>query len=290
MQRSIHARLTNLQPSRFLAHPIVRIPLETWVIKTMAARPSSRLALLSLALVAFPAGAWSLDCKFSAERKASLDTTGATRVEVLARAGDLTLRPSTGTALSAAGKVCASHEKYLAQSQVHVSRKGDVVEVAVQLPDESKGIGIFYASLDLAVDVPAGLAVVVTDSSGDVTIDEVRLVRLTDSSGEIVVRDLPGDIEINDSSGDIRVEATAGLVKIVDSSGDIVVRGARDVVIPSDSSGDIVIARVAGSVRIDSDTSGDVSISGVGQNVEFIADSSGDVRVSGVKGTVRVPQ
>ena len=238
----------------------------------MAASHDSRLAILTLVLVAFPAGAWNLGCQFSAERTASLDTTGAARVEVLARAGDLTVRLSTGAAVTASGKACASNEKYLAQSQVHVSRRGEVVQVVVQLPDEMKGFGIVYASLDLTVDVPAGLPVDVTDSSGDVTIDKVRLVRLTDSSGDIVVRDVPGDIEINDSSGDI------------------VVRGARDVVIPSDSSGDIVVARVADSVRIESDTSGDVAISDVRKNVEFIADSSGDVKVSGVKGTVKVPK
>jgi len=102
----------------------------------MAASHHSRLAILTLVLVAFPAGAWNLGCQFSAERTASLDTTGAARVEVLARAGDLTVRLSTGAAVTASGKACASHEKYLAQSQVHVSRRGEVVQVVVQLPDE----------------------------------------------------------------------------------------------------------------------------------------------------------
>lgn len=256
----------------------------------MTANRHFRLSILTLALVTFPAGAWNLDCKFGADRKASLDTTGATRVEVLARAGDLTVRPAISPVVTAAGKACVSHEEYLAQSQVHVSRQGEVVQIVVQLPENMKGFGVFYASLDLTVDVPAGLPVVVTDSSGDVTIDKVRLVRLTDSSGDIVVRDVPGDVEINDSSGDIRVESAAGLVKIVDSSGDIVVRVARDVVIPSDSSGDIDIERIAGSVRIESDTSGDVSVSQVGKDVELVADSSGDVHVSGVKGVVKVPR
>ena len=255
----------------------------------MAANRHLRLSILALALLAFPAGAWSLGCNFSAERKATLDTSGVTRVEVLARAGDLTLRPSVGTTVTATGKACASHEKYLEQSQVHVSRQGGVIQVTVELPEEMTGIGIFYATLDLTVDVPADLPTVVTDSSGDVTIDKVRLTRLIDSSGDIVVRNLPADVEINDSSGDIRVENAAGLVKISDSSGDIVVHGAHDVVIPSDSSGDIDIERIAGSVRIENDSSGDVSISQVEGNVEFIADSSGGVHVSGVKGTVKLP-
>jgi hypothetical protein len=252
----------------------------------MAARRHSRLAILTLVLVAFPAGAWDLGCKFSAERTASLDTTGAARVEVLARAGDLTVRQSAGAAVAAWAGMRVTREVLAERC---VSRHGDVVQVAVQLPESMQDLASSRVP-DLAVDVPAGLPVDVTDSSGDVMIDKVRLVRLTDSSGDIVVRNVPGDVEIDDSSGEIRVENAAGLVKIVDSSGDIVVHGARDVVIPSDSSGDIVVARVADGVRIESDTSGDVAISDVGKNVEFIADSSGDVKVSGVKGAVTVPQ
>jgi len=50
--------------------------LRRWTINAMAASHDSRLAILTLVLVAFPAGAWNLDCQFSAERTASLDTTG----------------------------------------------------------------------------------------------------------------------------------------------------------------------------------------------------------------------
>ena len=57
---------------------------------------------------------------------------------------------------------------------MHESRQGDVVRVVVQLPEEVKGIGILYASPDLTADVPAGLAVVVTDSSGDVRVSNVK--------------------------------------------------------------------------------------------------------------------
>ena len=34
---------------------------------------------------------------------------------------------TTGAAVTATGKACVSQENYLAQSQVHVSRQGDVV-------------------------------------------------------------------------------------------------------------------------------------------------------------------
>jgi hypothetical protein len=68
---------------------------------------------------------------------------------------------------------------------LHVRREGNVIQVHVQVPETMSGIGIFYASLDLQVQVPAGLPVEITDSSGDMTLDGVRVVRLQDSSGDI---------------------------------------------------------------------------------------------------------
>ena len=250
---------------------------------------ASSLAPL-LALVALPAGAWGTDCKFSAERQASIDTAGAERVEIMARGGTLNVRPGAGERVQASGKACASHEKYLAETQLHARRQGNVVQVFVQVPEDMKGLGTFYATLDLAVQVPASLPVQVTDTSGDATIEKVRLVRLTDSSGDLELRDLTSDVEIEDSSGSIRVENAAGLVKITDSSGDIIVHGARDVVIPSDSSGGIEIRRVTGSVRIENDSSGDIVVADVGRDVEVLADSSGDVQVSEAQGKVTLPR
>jgi len=243
------------------------------------------IALLALPMTAF---AWD-DCKFSAERKGGIDTTGAERVEILARAGDLVVRPASGTALGAAGRACASRQEFLDETQLHVRRAGGVIRVEVQMPEKMSGIGTFYAYLDLQVVVPAGLPVEITDSSGDMSIDGVKVTHITDSSGDIIARHLPGDVEIDDSSGDIRVEDAGGAVRVADSSGDIVIRGAQSVHIPRDSSGDISIERIAGNVIIEQDSSGDVLVSDVGGNVELLADGSGQVRVADVKGTVRLP-
>lgn len=258
----------------------------------MRTLPLARLApplLTLLTLASMPAGAWDLYCKFNADREASIDTTGAERVEIIARGGDLHVRPVQGGRLQASGKACASREEYLAQTQVHARRQGQVVQVFVQVPEEMQGVGVFYATIDLDVQVPGYLPVDVTDTSGDTTIDRVRLARLTDSSGDILLRDLPSDVEISDSSGDIRVENSAGRVTVTDSSGDIVVRGAREVLITSDSSGDIDIERVAENVRIENDSSGDIEIAGIGRDVAVLVDSSGDRRISQVKGSVTVP-
>lgn len=255
----------------------------------MAARHLLIPVLVALLLAAESAAAWGLDCKFTAERHSTLDLTGIERVEIAARAGDLEVRSGSGAGLQASGRACASSQALLDESQVHVRRNGNVAEVVVQLPEEMKGIGLFYAWLDLQVTLPAGLPVRIVDSSGDIDLNDVNVTHVTDSSGDIVARGLTGDVEINDSSGDVRLNDTRGLVTISDSSGDILIDGARDVIVPIDSSGDIEIQRVSGSVRIERDSSGDVSISDVAGNVEVLADSSGEVRVARVQGSVRVP-
>jgi len=255
----------------------------------MPARYLVAPVLLALLFAAESAAAWDNDCKFSAQRESRLDLSGVERVEISARAGDLKVSAGSANNLLASGRACASSEALLNQSLLHVRRNGNVAEVVVQLPDEMKGIGTFYAWLDLKVTVPADVPVQILDSSGDIELRDVNVTQLTDSSGDIVASRLKGDITINDSSGDVRLDDTAGRVTITDSSGDIVIHGARDVVIPVDSSGDIDVERISGSVRIDRDSSGDIKIADVGGNVDVLADSSGKVQIAQVKGTVKVP-
>jgi Toastrack DUF4097 len=248
--------------------------------------PLALLGLLSLPVTTF---ADDGNCRYTVRHRATLDAAGATKVEVMARAGSLRVKPDPGGALVAEGKACASSQALLDEIQLRTRREGDVLRVFVQMPGEMQGMGIFYASLDLVISVPGDLPVDITDTSGEMTVDRVRLERIRDSSGDIVVRNVRGDFEIEDSSGDLRIEDAEGKVQIDDSSGDIVVRGAAGVHIVVDSSGDIDIERVSGDVRVERDSSGDILIAGVGGNVEVLADGSGKVRVSDTKGTIRVP-
>jgi hypothetical protein len=245
-------------------------------------------ATLSLLIVASPAAAHD-GCRHEAQRRGSIDTTGATRVLVNARAGELDVRPATGTTLAAAGKACASSEDALEKTQLRVRREGSTVIVDVLVPENIEGFLVRYATLDLKVEVPAALPTEITDSSGDAEARGLRITRFRDSSGDLLLRDLKGDITIDDTSGDVRVEGATGGVRVTDSSGDIVVRNVADVDIPSDSSGQIDIEHVTGSVRISQDSSGDIRVADVGRDVQLLSDSSGDVQVHDVKGTVSLP-
>jgi hypothetical protein len=249
------------------------------------------LPLVILGLLSLPVAACAQDhdCRYTVRHRATLDAAGATKVEILAGAGSLTVKPASGGAVIAEGKACASSQELLDQVQLRTQRQGDVLRVYAQLPNEMQGMGLFYASLDLVISVPGDLPVDITDSSGAMTVDRVRLERIRDTSGDILARNVRGDFEIEDSSGEVRVEDAQGNVLISDSSGDLVVKGAAGVHVVVDSSGDIDIERISGDVRIERDSSGDIRIAGVGGDVEVLADGSGKVRVSDAKGTVRVP-
>jgi hypothetical protein len=244
-------------------------------------------ALFGLLLLSATASADN--CRYSVRHRSNLDASGATKVEILTGAGNLTVKPVTGGALIAEGKACASSQELLDQVQLRTQRQGDVLRVYAQMPGDMQGMGLFYATLDLVVSVPGDLPVDITDSSGEMTVDRVRLERIRDTSGDIVARNVRGDFAVEDSSGDLRIEDAEGKLNISDSSGDIVVKGAAGVHVIVDSSGDIDIERISGDVRIDRDSSGDIRIAGVGGDVEVLADGSGKVRVSDTKGTVHVP-
>ena len=153
------------------------------------------------------------------------------------------MKPGSGTTLAAAGRACASSQAYLDQTQLHVRRQGGVVPVHVQVPGEMKGIGLMYASLDLTVSVPGDLPVEITDSSGDMTLESVRVAKVLDSSGDISARGLEGDVDVERVSGDVRIDR--------DSSGDIrIAEIGGNVEVLADGSGQVRVTSVKGTVRL----------------------------------------
>ena len=259
-------------------------------MRTRDFRPIRFLLLgLGLLAVATPAAAWDA-CKHRADRRASLDTTGIARVEINARAGDLEVRPAPGSTLLAQGVACASSEKFLEQTNVAVRREGSTLRVDVLVPDEMSRLRCVLR--DARPDRERARVAARRRSPTRAATSSpptCEVVKVTDSSGDIVLRRPRSDVEVWDSSGDTRIEDAAGRVQVRDSSGDIVIVGAKDVVIPSDSSGDISIQRIAGSVSIEQDSSGDIRVADVGHDFTLLGDSSGEVKVSGVKGEIRLP-
>ena len=252
------------------------------------------------------------ECKFTAERAATLAVAGAKRIEITARAGDLRITGQKGaTEVGTRGKACASDQKLLDLIQIEVRLVGDVLRVNTLMPD----IGAddapknASASLDLVLSLPDNLPVTLLDSSGDTDITGVASLNVTDSSGDLRITRVTGDVDVRDSSGDLWIEGVSNDLKLRDSSGDVRVENVhgdvhveadgsgtldlesvgRNVTIDSDGSGDIRIVDVKGDARIESDGSGDINVRGITGSFTLGGKGSGDVQVAEVKGTVNIP-
>lgn len=245
---------------------------------------------LTTLLTLLAANAVAADCEFERKFDETLDLDGVTTLSIVAAAGDLEIRGAPGIASARVqATLCASTQELADQSEV-------ILEpglVGVKLPDWNAGIfsGHQYAYADLVLDVPEHLPLDVKDSSGDIEIENVATTRLRDSSGNIGVTRLTGTLTIEDSSGQIDIRGVEGDVDIVsDSSGDI---DGRDITgsvrVGRDSSGDIRFQDVGGDVLVERDSSGGIRVATVGGDFRVLNDGSGGVSHRDVSGAIDIP-
>ncbi|WP_218042626.1 DUF4097 family beta strand repeat-containing protein [Steroidobacter gossypii] len=247
-------------------------------------------AQLLLMILLSSGAAWAEDCKFSSERAAKFNGP-VKKVVVSADAGSLKIHGDTNGELKALGKACASSENLLGKIGLESRRENDTVYLTVVLGSSMTDMFSFkrYAYLDLDIAVPRNVELEVTDSSGDLELSDVGTTRVTDGSGDQLLKNINGNLYVNDSSGVIRIMSVIGDVEVEDSSDNIDIEDVRgNVRILSDSSGDIAIAKVTGNVDVMDDSSGDITIREVKQNVKIHNDSSGDINVSDVGGNFAV--
>lgn len=125
--------------------------------------------------------------------------------------------------------------------------------------DLSSGFSESYAGIvDLYVTVPARLVVDGYDDTGDISIENIAGLVLSDTTGDVRLSRIAGDVWLEDETGDISVDGVSGDVSIEDTTGDIVVAAAGTVTV-WDTTGDIYI-RSASAVDIVEDSTGDVVI------------------------------
>lgn len=241
-------------------------------------------------LLLSPLAASADDCAFRAERALDIDANGLAALKLDTGSGDLDIKGVPGLArVEIRGKACASDEATLAGLQLTQQRQGDVAGAATEIPEVDAGTKLFgsrYAYIDVQVRMPDALKLDLRDSSGDIQIAGLRNgIDLTDSSGDIDLRDI-GSARIADTSGDIDIDGLEGnLTVAADSSGDIEIRNVRgDAYVRNDSSGDVKFRHVSGSARIDHDSSGDIVFDDIGGDAFVGSDSSGDIRADHVRG------
>ncbi|HVF35235.1 MAG TPA: hypothetical protein VND91_07915 [Candidatus Saccharimonadia bacterium] len=273
-------------------------------------RPLPIVVALTL-LVAGPcAHAWDA-CEFTAPRTLDLAANGVDTLVVRAKAGSLEIRAAAGESIAARGTACASDAKSLEAIRLVQSREGRSLVLSVEIPEDSgDGWNNVQRALDLDITVPARLALQVQDSSGDATIRGVASVTVQDSSGDLRIDAIAGNVVVTDSSGEIDVRDVGGDVRIpADSSGDITARNVRgtveveqdssgsislsdiggDALVGVDSSGEIEFARITGSARVDRDSSGGIEADDIGRDFVVRADGSGGISHDGVRGRVDIP-
>jgi hypothetical protein len=248
-------------------------------------------------------------CRFEAERILSSSVSGVDDFYVQAGSGSLEVVGVDGhESVQIVARACASSEEFLDDLQVTTELSGATLVVETHYP-EMRGwsMGDRYASLDLRVEVPAGMAAEIHDGSGEVYITNVGPARVIDGSGELSVTGIRGDLTIEDGSGSMEIEDVSGNVSIQDGSGEVAVRGVgldldiqdssgelevRSVggsVTLQDSSGEIDVEEVTGSVRVIRDSSGGIEVRGIGGDFLVERDGSGSIRYREVQGTVDIP-
>jgi len=254
----------------------------------------SRYWLLLLAVGPATALAWGDDCKFRADRAGGVDAKGIEKVVIRSGAGDIkVIGRANAVRIEARGVACAAKQELLDRTQITVRREGTIVYVETGLPQDEGGLSFgknAYAYLDLGIALPSNIPVEATDSSGDAVFEDLSLLTLQDSSGDVQVTRIAGLADVSDSSGDVTIE-NAGSVRVRDSSGDLEVDEVRgDVEVTIDSSGDMHIAQVDGNVRIEQDSSGNIRVEDVKGAVSVDSDSSGDIYAGRVKGNFTVSE
>lgn len=244
-----------------------------------------RSTLLPLALVlAFGAG--EAAAQHSAPRSATVDARGVRTVHVRAGAGTLRVEGREGLGeVEARGTAHAPGRDVLEQIRIRTERHGDEIHIETEIPRGNWNRS--SPRLDLTVDVPEGVSVVVVDGSGEAVVRGVAAARIEDGSGSLRVEQILGEVSIEDGSGEIHV-SSVGSLRLVDGSGEVVIEDVAGDVRLSDGSGQVTARRVRGSVRVDSDGSGGLDFRGIRGHVHIGRDGSGGIRVRDVGGDLRV--
>jgi hypothetical protein len=254
-----------------------------------------RALILTLSvLIATTAHAgWFDDCREQASRTAVQSAAGVTRVVIIARAGFLHVEGRPGaTEIRASGQACAANESQLAGIVLSGSRSGSEVRIEAIVPSDDRSFFSASPKLDFTVTLPAGIAVDIDDTSGEMTIKNVGNAKINDTSGGIDIRHVTGNLTIRDTSGGIEIEDVTGDVLIpYDTSGGVDIRGVGgSVTIEEKGSGSVEIHNVKRSVLIGKKGSGSIFVADVGGDFTVREKGSGSIDYERVAGRVSVPE
>lgn len=223
------------------------------------------------------------NCEVTGDRQATMATSGVTEIRVMMGAGSLEIvgGPNLGE-IRASGTACADTQAHLDEVELLTSRDGDAVVVESAAP---------HGQLDLILEVPESLPLVVKDASGSTVISNVAALDLEDGSGSVRVELVGGDVSVRDGAGSLDIERIAGKVTVEeDGSGSIEIDAVGgDVRVEADGSGSIAITNVTGDVLIEEDGSGSISVTDVRGSFRVLQGGSGGIHSDRIAGRVSIP-
>ncbi|HEV7593645.1 MAG TPA: hypothetical protein VGO33_01515 [Gemmatimonadaceae bacterium] len=229
---------------------------------------------------------------YTAPRNAIVDASGARLVEVEGGAGSLRVEGKPGLRqVQVTGTARASSQQYLSRIKLIAERRGDVVFVKADIPEENwRDNDNSSGALDLVIQVPQGMNAEISDGSGDLKVLGVGSLEASDGSGDFSVVGAAGTVHITDGSGNLLIENVGGDVTVNDGSGDIDVRNvAGSFTVETDGSGSIYATDVRGSVIVQNDGSGEIDVNKVGRDFKVESKGSGSIEYTAVSGQVDVP-
>jgi DUF4097 and DUF4098 domain-containing protein YvlB len=231
---------------------------------------------------------------YTAPRSAVVNASGARSVEVEAGAGSLRVEGKPGLKqVQVSGTARSSSQQFLNQIKLIAERRGDVVFIKADIPEQNwrSSDDNYSAALDLVIEVPQGMNAEVSDGSGDTKIFNVGSLEASDGSGDFSVDGASGTVHITDGSGDLRIENVGGNVSVTDGSGDINVRNvAGSFTVESDGSGSIYATDIRGSVIVQNDGSGEIDVNKVGRDFKVESKGSGGIEYTAVSGQIDIPE
>ena len=229
---------------------------------------------------------------YTAPRNAVVDASGARLVEVEGGAGTLRVEGKAGLRqVEVSGTARASSQHYLNQIRLIAERRGDVVFIKADIPEENwRNNDNSSGALDLVIQVPQGMNAEISDGSGDLKVLNVGSLEAADGSGDFSVSGAAGTVHITDGSGNLLIENVGGDVTVTDGSGDVDVRNVTgSFTVESDGSGSIYATDIRGSVIVQNDGSGEIDVNKVGRDFKVESKGSGSIDYTAVTGQVDVP-
>jgi hypothetical protein len=245
-------------------------------------------------LMLVPLAATAADeCRYQSPRNFTLDLQGVRSVHVQLNSHDLQLHAGSGNQLILQGRACASDQKLLDGLVVTQHREDDrlVIEATNKPGFSFNMFGDYSAGLQLDLQLPATMPVVLDIGSGDAHVRGLQQLRSQVGSGDLHVDGITGAVEVGVGSGDVELTQIGSLAVGALGSGDLKAHGVTgDVRVGTVGSGDLELRKIGGNVRVDTVGSGDVNVDDVRGGLSVGAVGSGDVRHSNVTGKVDVPR